>query len=280
MGVRWYDGRIGRWVSPDSIIPDPANPQSLNRYSYVYNNALRHTDPDGHGCVAINGDEYCSADIPDADALNAAPMDPSVGSPELPSVIGSVSAATTPLVNPLSGFASIGGAVSAAAALAPWVVAAGTAVGITAVSVAGLNDSTMALPIYGQPLPPDGGLGLSTAINTTVMSEYGLALISEGTTEIQDILHRMSRKRRGTGADAQPQPQTNQKLRQRVDGPPPLRGGPDRMPRLPGPPKNPRPEDLAGRIAYAMYVIARLGAFADQVGIDNLLGMDWPFKED
>jgi RHS repeat-associated protein len=30
MGARWYDGGIGRWISPDSIIPDPTNPQSLN----------------------------------------------------------------------------------------------------------------------------------------------------------------------------------------------------------------------------------------------------------
>ena len=49
MGARWYDGGIGRWIQADTIVPDPANPQSLNRYSYVYNNPLRHTDPSGHG---------------------------------------------------------------------------------------------------------------------------------------------------------------------------------------------------------------------------------------
>jgi RHS repeat-associated protein len=38
MGARWYDSRIGRWISPDTIVPDPANPQSINRYAYVYNN--------------------------------------------------------------------------------------------------------------------------------------------------------------------------------------------------------------------------------------------------
>jgi RHS repeat-associated protein len=48
MGARWYDGSIGRWLSADSIVPNPANPQSLNRYSYVYNNPLKYTDPDGH----------------------------------------------------------------------------------------------------------------------------------------------------------------------------------------------------------------------------------------
>jgi len=30
------------------MIPDPSNPQSFNRYSYVLNNPLRYTDPSGH----------------------------------------------------------------------------------------------------------------------------------------------------------------------------------------------------------------------------------------
>ena len=37
---RAYDPEIGRFVSPDPIVPEPGNPQSLNRYSYVYNNPL------------------------------------------------------------------------------------------------------------------------------------------------------------------------------------------------------------------------------------------------
>jgi RHS repeat-associated protein len=48
MGARWYDPQIGRWISPDPIIPDPANPQSLNRYSYVYNRPLVYIDEEGH----------------------------------------------------------------------------------------------------------------------------------------------------------------------------------------------------------------------------------------
>jgi RHS repeat-associated protein len=48
MGARWYDGQLGRWISPDSIIPDPANPQSLNRYMFVVGNPVRYRDPNGH----------------------------------------------------------------------------------------------------------------------------------------------------------------------------------------------------------------------------------------
>jgi uncharacterized protein CbrC (UPF0167 family) len=35
-------------------VPEPGNPQALNRYAYVYNNPLRYTDPMGHcpWCIA------------------------------------------------------------------------------------------------------------------------------------------------------------------------------------------------------------------------------------
>ncbi len=47
-GARYYDAAIGRFAQPDSIVPNPYNPQSLNRYSYVLNNPVRYTDPTGH----------------------------------------------------------------------------------------------------------------------------------------------------------------------------------------------------------------------------------------
>jgi len=46
-GARWYDQAIGRFIQADSIVPEPGNPQALNRYSYVYNNPLRFIDPTG-----------------------------------------------------------------------------------------------------------------------------------------------------------------------------------------------------------------------------------------
>ncbi len=48
MGARYYDAHLGRFISPDSVIPDPENPQAYNRYSYVYNNPVNNTDPSGH----------------------------------------------------------------------------------------------------------------------------------------------------------------------------------------------------------------------------------------
>jgi hypothetical protein len=56
MGVRWYDPQLGRWISPDTIIPDPANPQALNRYSYVNNRPLVYVDPSGHYATVEDND--------------------------------------------------------------------------------------------------------------------------------------------------------------------------------------------------------------------------------
>ncbi|MBT3391595.1 MAG: RHS repeat-associated core domain-containing protein [Chloroflexi bacterium] len=46
--ARFYSPRIMRFTQPDTIIPDLSNPQSLNRYSYTYNNPVKYTDPTGH----------------------------------------------------------------------------------------------------------------------------------------------------------------------------------------------------------------------------------------
>ncbi len=47
MNGRVYDPVVGRFVSPDPWIQDPTNSQSFNRYTYVWNNPLRYTDPTG-----------------------------------------------------------------------------------------------------------------------------------------------------------------------------------------------------------------------------------------
>ena len=46
-GARFYDLALGRFASADSIVPEPGNPQALNRYAYVLGNPLRYVDPSG-----------------------------------------------------------------------------------------------------------------------------------------------------------------------------------------------------------------------------------------
>lgn len=36
--ARYYDPTIGRFISADTVIPNPANPQGFNRYAYCLNN--------------------------------------------------------------------------------------------------------------------------------------------------------------------------------------------------------------------------------------------------
>ena len=46
--ARWYDPALGRFVSADTIVPEPGNPQALSRYAYSLSNPLKYTDPSGH----------------------------------------------------------------------------------------------------------------------------------------------------------------------------------------------------------------------------------------
>jgi RHS repeat-associated protein len=46
--ARMYSPSLGRFIQPDTIVPNPMNPQSFNRYSYVNNSPLNFTDPSGH----------------------------------------------------------------------------------------------------------------------------------------------------------------------------------------------------------------------------------------
>jgi len=45
---RYYDPELGRFTQPDTIVPNPSNPQDFNRYSYCNNNPINYTDPSGH----------------------------------------------------------------------------------------------------------------------------------------------------------------------------------------------------------------------------------------
>ena len=50
--ARYYHPALGRFISADTIVPSPGDPQALNRYAYVQNNPLKYTDPTGHALWA------------------------------------------------------------------------------------------------------------------------------------------------------------------------------------------------------------------------------------
>jgi len=75
---REYDPVQGRWISPDPAgmaAVDPSNPQSWNRYAYVLNNPLSHTDPLGLWCYYGTTDDNGNMDLHDPDAADVANFD-------------------------------------------------------------------------------------------------------------------------------------------------------------------------------------------------------------
>jgi RHS repeat-associated protein len=70
---RRYSPTQGRWISPDPLgvgAVDPTNPQTWNRYAYVANNPLSHTDP-----LGLDEDE-CNPDTDDCSGGGGGGPDP------------------------------------------------------------------------------------------------------------------------------------------------------------------------------------------------------------
>lgn len=55
LNARIYDAKIGRFMTPDSIVPEPMNGQALNRFSYVNNNPISLADRSGNFPTTSDG---------------------------------------------------------------------------------------------------------------------------------------------------------------------------------------------------------------------------------
>jgi Restriction endonuclease fold toxin 9 len=58
----WSSPYINHFLQPDSLIPDPVNPQAWNRYSYVGNRPVNFSDPSGHQAWDGDNGNYTKAD--------------------------------------------------------------------------------------------------------------------------------------------------------------------------------------------------------------------------
>ncbi|PTP12687.1 RHS repeat domain-containing protein, partial [Vibrio splendidus] len=56
MNGRIYDAELGRFLSADTVIQAPYVTSSFNRYSYVWNNPLKYTDPTGFRLIENDPD--------------------------------------------------------------------------------------------------------------------------------------------------------------------------------------------------------------------------------
>jgi RHS repeat-associated protein len=62
--ARYYDPALGRFVQADTIVPNPSDPQSLNRYSYCFGNPVKYTDPSGHAVEMDRNSRHGVVDDP------------------------------------------------------------------------------------------------------------------------------------------------------------------------------------------------------------------------
>ncbi len=65
--ARFYSQSLGRFIQPDTIIPNPSSPQSWNRYSYVGNNPIMYSDPTGHRRITEGDESGPTSPIPPTD---------------------------------------------------------------------------------------------------------------------------------------------------------------------------------------------------------------------
>jgi RHS repeat-associated protein len=61
-GARWYDPSLGRFAQADSVIPNPWDPTSYDRYAYVRNSPVNLVDPSGHNPKCGPDGVYCDQD--------------------------------------------------------------------------------------------------------------------------------------------------------------------------------------------------------------------------
>ena len=59
MNARYYDPVLGSFLSPDTLVPEPGQPEGYNRYAYANGNPLRFSDPNGHQASCTAQDTWC-----------------------------------------------------------------------------------------------------------------------------------------------------------------------------------------------------------------------------
>jgi RHS repeat-associated protein len=166
-GGRYFDPQLGRFIQPDPTVPNPCDPQSLNRYSYVRNNPLNLSDPSGYDDVPSDspdpfpsggGDLFGGGDSPPAQA-EMPPTQAANGSSFLSANWGW---STSGLTTTYSGSITLG---SPGIGFVTW---AGS---ITTSLTAGIEDDGMML--QGRPVVDSVSFGVSYQPPTSLAVESG-----------------------------------------------------------------------------------------------------------
>lgn len=175
MNGRLYDPLTARMLSPDNFVQSPSNSQNYNRYSYVLNNPLKYTDPDGEvvvaafiiGAVISGAVGYVNGKKAGLDGRNLAFYTAASG--VIGGVSGGVGAGVTSAVSITAG-GFIGGFVSGFAGGASGGFIAGTFTSVLSNTVLGTNQNSFKAGINGAIIGGfTGGIinGLSEGIAAT-----------------------------------------------------------------------------------------------------------------
>jgi RHS repeat-associated protein len=73
MNSRYYDPQLGQFISPDTLVPQPALLVDYNRYAYARNNPLKYVDPSGH--VSLISHCMCGGGIEPSEYMRNANME-------------------------------------------------------------------------------------------------------------------------------------------------------------------------------------------------------------
>ena len=60
--ARFYSARLGRFISADTVVPNPGKSIDFDRFMYSAGNPIRYRDPSGHG--------YCNSQYADPDVCD------------------------------------------------------------------------------------------------------------------------------------------------------------------------------------------------------------------
>jgi RHS repeat-associated protein len=89
MNGRVYDPNVSHMLSADPFVQFPGDGQSHNRYSYVFNNPLRYTDPSGFCLPVYNApSSFCNNPLAGSGLLGRGSSNPSVGTTQTVSMSG------------------------------------------------------------------------------------------------------------------------------------------------------------------------------------------------
>jgi RHS repeat-associated protein len=107
--ARYFDPKLGRFLTQDSYLGQIDNPPSLHRFYYAYANPLRYIDPTGHQAADPNApaDDIVGGDR----ALAAVKAQQSQASPELQAVLESNNAPNPKVVQEETWLSTFGRAV-------------------------------------------------------------------------------------------------------------------------------------------------------------------------